>query len=65
MLPEPSVGQEIAACLRPLVNHLPDKYKQAIVLTEFNGLTQKELGGSGWAYPYPGLSRGYSGADKN
>jgi RNA polymerase sigma-70 factor (ECF subfamily) len=44
LLPEPSVGQEIAACLRPLVNHLPDKYKQAIMLTEFNGLTQKEMG---------------------
>lgn len=39
-----SLNQELAACLRPLAERLPDKYRQAIALTEFEGLTQKEMG---------------------
>lgn len=35
---------EIASCLKSMVDHLPDKYRQAIIFTEFEGLTQKELG---------------------
>jgi len=42
--PNVSLNQELAACLRPLTEHLPDKYRQAITLTEFEGLTQKEMG---------------------
>ncbi|MEM7342995.1 MAG: RNA polymerase sigma factor SigZ [Chloroflexota bacterium] len=42
-LPELSVSQELAACLRPMVDQLPDKYREALILTEFEGLTQKEM----------------------
>lgn len=49
--PEPEVFQtdendnkEIAGCLKAMIDHLPDKDREAIVLTEYKGLTQKELG---------------------
>jgi RNA polymerase sigma-70 factor (ECF subfamily) len=35
--------QEIIMCLRSMINYLPAKYRQAIVLSELEGLTQKEL----------------------
>ena len=35
--------EELALCLKPMVDSLPEKYKQAIILTEYEGLTQKEL----------------------
>ena len=35
---------EMASCLKAMLNHLPEKYREALVLTEFAGLTQKELG---------------------
>jgi len=38
-----SPSREIASCLRPIINSLPGKYKQAILLTEFQNLTQREL----------------------
>lgn len=34
---------EIAQCLKVMINSLPDKYKEAILLTEFQNLTQNEL----------------------
>ena len=34
---------ELQNCLKPFINQLDDKYKEAIILTEFNGLTQKQL----------------------
>jgi len=34
---------EIAACLKSMIEALPEKYKQALLLTEFENLTQKEL----------------------
>jgi len=34
---------EIAACLTTMIDDLPEKYKQALLLTEFENLTQKEL----------------------
>lgn len=37
-------NKEIADCLKTMIENLPDKYKQAILLTEFNHLTYKELG---------------------
>ena len=40
---ELSSNTEIAACLKVMVDSLPEKYKQAIVLTEFQNMTQKEL----------------------
>lgn len=35
---------EIASCLKSMMNHLPEKYRQAIILTALNGMTQRELG---------------------
>ena len=37
-----SLRQELAACLRPLIEKLPEKHREALVLTEFEGLTQIE-----------------------
>jgi len=34
---------EIAACLKTMIDSLPEIYKQALLLTEFENLTQKEL----------------------
>lgn len=38
-----SMNEEISACLKPMINRLPEKYKQAIILTEYKNITQKEL----------------------
>jgi RNA polymerase sigma-70 factor (ECF subfamily) len=38
-----SINDEIAQCIIPMINQLPEKYKQALILTEFQNLTQKEL----------------------
>lgn len=38
-----STNAEIAACLKVMIEYLPEKYKQALWLTEFENLTQKEL----------------------
>ncbi len=35
--------EEVAACLKPMIAELPEKYRQAIRLTEYEGLTQKEM----------------------
>ncbi|MEG6585710.1 RNA polymerase sigma factor SigZ [Dendrosporobacter sp. 1207_IL3150] len=45
---------EIAGCLTIMIQHLPVKYSEAIILTEYEGLTQKQLA------EFLGLS--YSGA---
>lgn len=37
------IDSEILPCLQPMIGQLPEKYRQAIILTEFEGLTQKEL----------------------
>lgn len=34
---------DIVMCLRSMINYLPEKYRQAIILSEFEGLTQREL----------------------
>lgn len=34
---------EISACLKTMIESLPEKYRQALMLTEFENLTQKEL----------------------
>lgn len=34
---------EIASCLKSMINELPDIYKQAIIMTQFQHVTQKEL----------------------
>lgn len=38
-----SFNGEISDCLKVMVERLPKKYKEAIMLTEFNNVTQKEL----------------------
>jgi RNA polymerase sigma-70 factor (ECF subfamily) len=41
----PDVGTELARCLRPLLARLPDKYREALELTEFDGLSQTAAAG--------------------
>ncbi|HWT76197.1 MAG TPA: RNA polymerase sigma factor SigZ [Mobilitalea sp.] len=38
-----TVDDEIAQCLKIMVQNLPEKYKEAVLLTEFQNLTQSEL----------------------
>ena len=33
---------EVATCLRPMAEDLPEKYREALLLTDIEGLTQKE-----------------------
>jgi RNA polymerase sigma-70 factor (ECF subfamily) len=40
---ELSYNGEIAACLKTMIDSLPEKYKEAVLLTEFKNHTQKEL----------------------
>ena len=35
--------EELTACLKPMIDSLPEKYRLAIVATEYEGLSQKEL----------------------
>ncbi len=42
---EPTVAQEVAAGLREMVDTLPEKYARALILVEFDGLSQSELAG--------------------
>lgn len=45
MVDEPSadVSNAIVSCLEPMINNLPEKYREAIILTHVEGLTQKEM----------------------
>ncbi len=36
-------SEEVVACLKPMINDLPEKHRQAILLTEYENLTQKEM----------------------
>ncbi len=40
---EISINKEIGMCLNSMIQHMPEKYKQAIILTEFQNITQKKL----------------------
>ena len=40
---EADVTTELAACLRPMVQRLPQPYREAVQLTEFEGLTQQAV----------------------
>jgi len=42
---ERQAAEEFARCLEPLMAELPERYRQAIVLTELNGTTQKDAAG--------------------
>lgn len=37
------IVQTLLPCLKEMVNSLPDPYREAIILTEYEGLSQKEL----------------------
>jgi RNA polymerase sigma-70 factor (ECF subfamily) len=43
-LPDDDVVSELLPCIRAMVKNLPEPDRQALVLTEYQGLTQKELG---------------------
>lgn len=43
-LPDDDIVSELLPCIRAMVKNLPEQDRQAIVLTEFQGLTQKEFG---------------------
>lgn len=38
-----NAAHELAPCIQEMVEQLPTKYRQALLLTEYEGLTQKEL----------------------
>ncbi len=40
---EISLNSEVASCLKILIDRLPEIYRQALLLTAFQGMTQKEL----------------------
>lgn len=37
-------GDDILPCIKAMVERLPEKYRQAVILTTYQGLTQKEMG---------------------
>ncbi|MFQ6025991.1 MAG: RNA polymerase sigma factor SigZ [Dehalococcoidia bacterium] len=37
------VSEDILVSIKVMIDYLPDKYKQALALTEYQGLTQKEM----------------------
>jgi len=38
------IAKEVASlCVKPMIDSLPRKYRQAILLTEYEGMTQKEM----------------------
>jgi RNA polymerase sigma-70 factor, ECF subfamily len=41
--PEPDAAEELAPALREAVESLPEPYREALLLTEYQGLSQKEL----------------------
>ncbi|MGO8950165.1 MAG: RNA polymerase sigma factor SigZ [Ktedonobacterales bacterium] len=44
-LPDDDIVSELLPCVRAMVQNLPAPDRQALVLTEYHGLTQKELAG--------------------
>lgn len=40
---ETTENEEIAQCLKAMIMYLPEEYKQALILTEYQNLTQKAL----------------------
>ena len=48
-LPQPvtdnleKVTQELSECLRPMIQLLPENYREAVILSELQGLSQKEV----------------------
>lgn len=40
---EQDLSKELSSCIKPMIEQLPDKYREAIELTEINGISQKQL----------------------
>lgn len=40
---EEKISKDLSTCLSPMINELPEKYRNAIILTEIENKTQKEL----------------------
>ena len=40
--PDDEITAELAQCVQPFIESLPDKYRNALLLTEINGLSQSE-----------------------
>ncbi|PZD97364.1 RNA polymerase sigma factor SigZ [Paenibacillus sambharensis] len=40
---EHNLNQEFSACLMPFLDELPAKYREALILTELNGCSQKDV----------------------
>jgi RNA polymerase sigma-70 factor, ECF subfamily len=41
--PGEKVTQELSECLHPMIQLLPETYREAVILSELKGLTQKEV----------------------
>lgn len=41
--PEADASEQLAPAIREFISELPDPYREALILTEFEGVTQKEL----------------------
>ena len=41
--PNEKVTQQLSECLQPMIQLLPEKYRETIILSELKGLTQKEV----------------------
>lgn len=41
--PSEKVMQELSDCLQPMIQKLPENYREAVILSEIEGLTQKEV----------------------
>ncbi len=51
---------DLQKCLKPFINQLEHKYKEALTLTEFEGLTQRQLAQK-LTSPIQGQNPGFSG----
>ncbi|MEX6627517.1 RNA polymerase sigma factor SigZ [Tenacibaculum salmonis] len=38
-----SLTSEISECMHPMINNLPDKYREALILSDIKGIPQKEI----------------------
>ncbi len=41
--PNEKIAQELSECLQPMIQLLPENYREAVILSELRGLTQKEV----------------------
>ena len=41
--PSEKITQELSDCLQPMIQRLPETYREAVILSELKGLTQKEV----------------------